>query len=122
MALYSAQFNVTKVDLSPAAKQWLLNQTWEGNIRELQNVIQRALILSQGHTINREMLSPDSTTTPSPLLISGPEIDPLETIEKQALLHALSITKGNIKKAAQALGISRTTFYNKAKKYTIKLD
>ena len=122
LALYSTQFNITKVDLSPAAKQWLLNQTWEGNIRELQNVIQRALILSQGHTINREMLTSNSTTTPNPLLISGPEIDPLETTEKQALIHALSITKGNIKKAAEALGISRTTFYNKAKKYTINLD
>ena len=45
----------------------------------------------------------------------------LDALEKQAILKAIALKKGNIKKAAEALGVSRTTLYNKAKKYGIEL-
>ena len=48
-------------------------------------------------------------------------LESLTEIEKQTLENAISQTQGNIQKAAKALGISRTTFYNKAKKYGITI-
>ena len=53
--------------------------------------------------------------------IPNDEIIPLDSLERQAIIHALNITAGNVRKAAKCLGISRTTLYNKASRYSIDL-
>ena len=110
------------------AEQFLLEQKWEGNVRELENVIHRAVILSGKAPITRNILAlnPGQFLEDIPLLsaeTSTPEflIMPLAMIEKQAIENALKQVNGNIKKASEALGISRTTFYSKAQKYGINL-
>jgi len=126
---YSSTFNIKKPRLTSDAEQFLVNNYWEGNIRELENIIQRALILSQGNDITSLTLSlkPGETETLlEDVIPSLPEakpsttpIEPLDHTEKKAIIHAISAMNGNLKKASQALGISRTTLYNKISKYNI---
>ena len=121
---YSSHFNLSKKNLSQDAEQFLLNHSWEGNIRELENLIQRALIVSKGPIITRSALEFEPGEHLSHHLLDSPNtsasaILPLEYVEQHAIQSALQFTKGNIKKTATALGISRTTLYNKLKKYGI---
>jgi len=90
----------------------LVSYHWPGNIRELRNVIERAVILSQGHFITRENLlleSPDNTATNTLLT--------LEEVEKLHIKKVLDYTKKNRTQTAQILGISRSTLNEKIKKY-----
>ncbi len=125
--LYSHQFKTPAQTLTADAQQFLLAQKWEGNVRELENMMQRAALLSKTKDVSADILSwqPGKLTqaTPAqPLALPLRTIVPLATLEAQALTTALKITGGNIKQAAIELGISRTTFYNKAKLYSLPLD
>ncbi|NQY75481.1 MAG: sigma 54-interacting transcriptional regulator [Candidatus Margulisbacteria bacterium] len=124
---YAKQFEVQVPDLSIDAGEYLTNQRWEGNVRELENVIQRALILSQGKPITSMILQYQPGDVEHVLLqaptqkewLAQDNIEPLHEMEKRAIEAALKLKKGNVRQTAKALGISRTTFYNKAKKYQI---
>jgi len=125
---YSKQFNMKPPLITEEATHYLLNQKWPGNTRELENVIQKAIILAQNAPITSEILAlkPGETNNlkslPSPktpTLIEPSIIEPLVNVEKKAIINALKIEKGNIKKIASKLAISRTTLYNKMTKYTI---
>ncbi len=117
--------------LTEDAAQYLMQQRWEGNARELENTLHRGLIIAQGQPISREILTyqpgqkeqlllnpPDKAPAPymHPSLIL-----PLDELEKKAIEHALELKKGNMLQVAKALGISRTTLYNKLEKYQIPL-
>lgn len=126
---YGPAYNPKVKNISADALDYLKAQPWEGNIRELENAMQRALLLATDDTVNLASFRPFSgqantlllpqTKVPQNLEIEASEIVPLEEIEKRVLLHALQVSRGNIQKAAQKLGISRTTFYNKVKKYEL---
>ena len=126
---YAKEFNQTPSELSQDAEVYLLKQPWEGNIRELENLMQRMAIIAEGRPItatllaylpgqNTHLMLPDTpeecSHMPDITVPKDNHIPTLEEVEKSALQHALNVTKGNIRKAASALGISRTTFYNKA--------
>jgi transcriptional regulator with PAS, ATPase and Fis domain len=125
---YNQHFNVKSGPLTKDAETFLLNQKWEGNIRELENLIQRTVLLAQSSpitSITLEMKPGGSESTP--LLESGhtptpfgDTVEPLEDIERKAIEHAIQIKKGNLQQVAKALGISRTTLYNKLEKYGLK--
>ena len=124
---YAKILGVKEASLSKDAKTYLLHQSWPGNVRELENTLQRALLLASKGIINADMLS-YQPGKPSLALPVGESSDRelqgslrLDHLEKQAILKALDIKKGNVKKAAEALGVSRTTLYNKSKKYNIEL-
>lgn len=130
---FTTQFSTEPKQLSLDAESWLLNQKWEGNIRELENLMQRAVIMSAGSIITVDILQSKPGHYEEILLIEGPKntpaakgsptaIIPLDDLEKTAIENAIKTTGGNIRQAAQALGISRTTFYNKAKKYQIEVE
>ena len=120
--------NRQPVGISEEAIQALLTYDWPGNIRELENVIERAVILTKGDTIIPEDL-PEflqekkganlfSLKAPgSPGLKSLKEA--LKNPEKQVIQHTLEQTSWNRKKAAENLGINRTTLYNKMKEYDL---
>lgn len=127
--IYSKTFHIKKPELTLDAEHYLLNHSWEGNIRELENIIQRALILSQGNKITSLTLSlrPGETETiieqktlaapqPAPATIS---IQPLHEVEKTAIQNTIEYTNGNLKKASELLGISRATLYNKLNTYNL---
>ncbi len=84
---------------------------WTGNIRELMNVIERAVTLCKGGVITFDDIGLGKTKK---------EIIPLKDIEKEAIIEALNATNWNKKKTAKLLGISRRTLYNLLKKYSIK--
>ena len=127
---YSKELSISPPTITNDALLFLENQSWEGNIRELENVIQRSLVIAQGSSITSSTLSilpgqhvPSLTEKKIELLTEpSKKLLPLDVIEKQAIEHAINIKKGNLLQVAKALKISRTTLYSKIKKYNIKPD
>jgi two-component system NtrC family response regulator len=108
--------------VSPEALALLSEHDFPGNVRELQNVIESALIMSQGRTVRPEhvaaRLLPD--TTPRPALTDPhPQSLNLDDVERQYLVAALRQTGGNRTHAARLLGISRATLLYRIKKHGV---
>ena len=113
MKKYGAKYRRAVESISPEAAQRLLSHTWSGNIRELQNVIEKAVILSEGKTLTLKDLSlgnPAKSSAPS---------QTLEETEEKTIRDAVSRCNGNLSMVAKELGISRPTLYSKLKKYDI---
>jgi DNA-binding NtrC family response regulator len=113
--LFAKKYNKTGISLDPDVYQKLEAYSWPGNIRELQHVIERAIILSD-----------ETLLKPADFLVmqeGGRILDPvgyrLEDVEKQTILQALEKYHYNISKAANELGMARTTLYRKMTKYGI---
>ena len=115
--------------ISPDAMGLMLNYDWPGNIRELQNVIERAVILSQGYEIKTHHLPKEIQKIPlsrsddqQGLIINFPENGiSFEEVEKELILKAIEKSNGNQTKAAQLLGITRSALLYRAQKYQIRL-
>jgi DNA-binding NtrC family response regulator len=106
--------------ISPEALEILIGYPWPGNVRELENTIERAVIFSIHPIILPEDLPPKFLESGSGKEGETPEgnpppypekLLPLKAIEKNYVLRVLEETKGNKKKAAEILGIDRTTLY-----------
>ena len=106
--------NVTKI--SDTAMYFLRNYEWKGNVRELENAIERAVVVGRGDTIELKDLpfSPESTSD------TGAELSTLSEVEKKYIEKTLSQNNWNINKCAGILGIERATLYNKISKYGLK--
>ena len=108
--------------ISPEALQLLVQYDFPGNVRELENVIERAVLFE-----TTEFLQPDSLSLQIPSVRSAEAIDssasvsnvivPLDAVERRAIIHALKVMGNNVTKAAEALGIDRVTFHRKLNKY-----
>ncbi len=115
--------NVTQI--SPAAMNILYSQPWKGNIRELENVLERAFLLTEGDRLMPESLGtmadgavfaspvPGEAVSETPLSLS----DAVRNAEIQALQQALSLCNGNKTQAAELLGIGRRTLYDKLEQF-----
>ncbi len=119
LAQISSQLGNKSCELSGQALTLLQHYSWPGNLRELRNVLERACIFTSGNELTeRDFTQLAGVSTPPP-----PNIEPLterlNKVEKQALLDALSHTKGNRSKAATLLQISRANFYEKLNKHGI---
>lgn len=104
--------------MDPEAMKLMLGYDWPGNIRELQNVCERLQILSEGHMIMVNDL-PDNVRNPEKKDETG-EYDPTITLgelERRYILKALAHFDGNKTQAANALGITIKTLYNKLHEY-----
>ncbi|HCT93503.1 MAG: hypothetical protein A2X19_01455 [Bacteroidetes bacterium GWE2_39_28] len=134
---YSKENSGNTLTLHPDSIKRLCDYTWPGNIRELENVIKRAIILTKGSVIGSELLfeetgpsvainKPDSSRLDKYLnqkIISKEgEIFKLagEEFEKDLLRWALAKTGGNQLKAAKILGISRVMLHERIEKYGLK--
>ncbi|MCC6274074.1 MAG: sigma 54-interacting transcriptional regulator [Deltaproteobacteria bacterium] len=108
------------LSIEPEAMRLLIQYRWPGNIRELQNEIQRCLILGKGH-ITASLLSPQirqdeaSAATEQDLSLATR----LKGLEKRLILQALEEARGNKRQAASRLGISRVKLYQKIKEYRL---
>lgn len=100
--------------ISPRAASALKSHDWSGNVRELQNVIEKAVILSEGTCITAEDLSLDHRHNSG-----SPASQTLDKAEEKAIRDAMALCKGNLTLVAKELGISRPTLYSKLKKYDI---
>lgn len=115
--------------ISPEAVGLLMDYEWPGNIRELQNVIERAVILSQGneikvHHLPKEIQKKENSknTAEQALILNFPDKGiSFDEVERELILKALEKSSGNQTKAANLLGLTRSALLYRAQKYQIKL-
>jgi len=113
----SAEQNRRVEGVSAEAMARLVAHEWPGNIRELRNVLERALVVATGSILQASDFG--FATEP------GAEVDrvgplSLEEIEKRHIGNVLRHTDGNVSQTARILGIDRVTLYNKMRKYNLK--
>jgi DNA-binding NtrC family response regulator len=115
-------------DISDDALGVLVGYDWPGNVRELENIIERAVILSKGTKLQKADLpeflaegagSPDGLAQAGVGSSERTLKDALRESEKEIIQKTLSECGGNRKKAAQKLGINRTTLYNKMRDFSL---
>ena len=116
---YADKYNRAVMNLSPEAEEVLRSQYWSGNIRELQNYIEKAVILSDGATLEvHDLELPHSKPAEGNATIAS-VVDTLENAEEKAIRAAMDRFEGNLSMVAKLLNISRPTLYAKLKKYDI---
>ena len=107
--------------LTPAALEALQSHHWPGNVRELRNVIERAVIICSGESIERHHLAPypldQRARARSEDTITLPVGTPIEEVERQMILRTLQKTDNNKTRAAELLQISLKTLHNKLRAY-----
>ena len=114
---YAEKYRRQVSGLTPEAEELLKVQYWSGNIRELQNCIEKAVILSDGDTIGVNDIELPQSMTKAAEPASGMET--LEETEEKAIRAAMARFGGNLSMVAKSLSISRPTLYAKLKKYDI---
>lgn len=119
---YAAENNKPISRISPEATNHLTRYRWPGNVRELENVIERAMALSQHTVILPEDLPRRLRMEPQEAdLSSFPSRISLSELEKLYIQKVLEETGGNKKKAADILGIDRRTLYRMAARYGLTI-
>ncbi len=111
------QLNKDIIGFSPEVVTIFQNYNWPGNLRELQNCVKRATLLSQGDFIESEVLPAEFFQIQKQQSNNGNFS--LSENEKEAIIHALSKAQNNKSEAAKLLKITRKTLYNKLKQYNI---
>jgi transcriptional regulator with PAS, ATPase and Fis domain len=105
-------------DLSESALRVLMDHDWPGNVRELENSIERAMVTCRGHVLTEDDFA-FLTRGANGRTWTPPDVS-LEEMEKLMIEAALERKAGNVKDAATALGIDRSTLYEKIKRYEIR--
>jgi len=116
-----------KVDgFTPKAIKLLFDYDWPGNVREMENTIERCLILTENSRIDADDLpvhirsaGPSGIDSSAEQYLNSPVILPFEKIKEEAIRHAIKVTKGNILEAAKKLKLGRATIYRLMAKYRI---
>lgn len=118
---FSAELHKETTGFSSGAEHLLLAHTWSGNIRELQNRVRRAVLISKTPVIDGKDLSirqSATATTPETVMPLRPIKD--DESEKQLIIRTLQSCGGNRTKAARILNIDPSTLYRKMNKYGLK--
>ncbi len=111
---YNEKYHRKIKGLTDEALRKMQNYSWSGNIRELQNCIEKALILSESEYIDNIELHENNT-----IAATETREETLEMAEERIIRHAMDKYKGNLSLVAKALDISRPTLYKKLEKYGI---
>jgi len=106
---HAARYRKSLTGFDAGAMQALLAHSWPGNVRELDHVVERAVLLATGEHVRAADLALRGSTASAPRL----EDLPLEDVEKMLIQKALSRYDGNVSRAAQALGLSRSALYRR---------
>ena len=118
ISTYAAKYRRNVADLDDDAKTLLMGHRWSGNIRELQNCIEKAVIMSDGEMLTAAdlQLNPEKDAPDAERPQGG---ETLEMAEEKAIRAAMARFGGNLSMVAKSLEISRPTLYTKLKKYNI---
>ncbi len=112
--------NIEQKFISEDAMKLLMEYNWPGNIRELKNVIEEAVVLSNNKVISSELINLSNYHgVTGEKIMTIPINTPLHEIEKSSIINALIQTKGNQTKACQILGITRKILTKKIQKYKL---
>jgi DNA-binding NtrC family response regulator len=95
----------------------LMEHPWPGNVRELRNVLERAVVVASGSSIQAPDLGLLEAARGE---AAAGDMTTLEQVERRHIAHVLAKSGGNITQAARVLDIDRVTLYNKIKKYHLR--
>lgn len=119
---FAAKYQKKIANISPEVMATFGSYDWPGNIRELENVLERMILMSETPTLSVDHL-PGEIRRVMPTILTSTLKEKVETIsqmtEKQMIMDALTKTNQNRTKAAKLLGISRRTLQNKIKEYVL---
>lgn len=110
---FTAKYQRRDVRMHEQTIEKLCGYHWPGNIRELQHTIEKAVILYEGSVIRPKDILVKQTWKPQAIA----RVANLEEVERQAIETAISQNNGNLTAAAEQLGVSRQTLYNKLKRF-----
>jgi DNA-binding NtrC family response regulator len=109
-----AKLNGKKVTgFDSGAMSYLMNAPWKGNVRELENTVERAVVLSNGEIITTSELLPMTKKSKGSRFEFGDALLPLKEIERMYVERVLQSVGGNIERAAKVLGVSSRTLYRR---------
>ena len=117
---------VAPLHLAPEAQDALLAHDWPGNARELRNLVESLLLMTESGEVGladlAAFLAADAPARPAsdPAQRASSSAATLESTERDAITSALKAARGNFVAAARALGISRSTLYRKAERYGLR--
>jgi len=115
---YCIEYKKEILSISDTALEALMRYSFPGNVRELENVIERAVIVCQGTSLTPENLPEHLTCREAEALPAGAGSPmTLEALEREHIAHVLSRTKGNITQTAKILGVQRNTIKKKMREY-----
>jgi NtrC-family two-component system response regulator AlgB len=116
LRVLAVRYRRGRLELAPDARRVLAAYRWPGNVRELMNVLERAVVLSHGDTIQTEDL-PDRLLAPAPAAPTA--AGSLEDIERRHIEQVLA-DSATLEEAAARLGINPTTLWRKRKRYGLQ--
>jgi len=121
---FNKKFSKHIKGISRQVQKLFLKYEWSGNIRELENVLERAVMLCNKDFIDIENLPKSLQSTLSSKhkipFIDNQNLSSLDDLEKEYIIYLMKLTDNNKRKTAKILDISRTTLYNKLAKYNIQ--
>jgi transcriptional regulator with PAS, ATPase and Fis domain len=115
---FAAQANRVITGYTPAAADLLRKFDWPGNVRQLQNEVQRAVLMCEGKQVDVQDLSISAPRADTPE--DDANLTLMEAMERNTIIQMLKETGGNKLETAKRLGIGRQTLYNKIKAYAIE--
>lgn len=119
LARYASKYGKEGLLFSAATAERLASHRWEGNVRELQHAVEKAVIMSDSTIIRPDAFpatTAHSAATAEERLHAGAD-STLEDMERRMIRQAIASHNGNLTLVAQQLGITRQTLYNKIKRY-----
>ena len=121
-----ATYDRPALKIGARAGHWLQEQPLPGNIRELKNLVERAVLVSGKDELGPEdfqaQLAPGPVAAPTPGELPAPGTMTLDELEEQMIRNALAHYDGNISRVARALGLSRGALYRRLEKYGIPFE
>ena len=116
---FAAQANRVIAGFSPAAAEMIRRHDWPGNVRQLQNEVQRAVLMAEGKVIEDSDLAIQTIETPAEQAATS-NLTLMEAMERNTIVQMLKDTRGNKLETSKRLGIGRQTLYNKMRMYGIE--
>jgi DNA-binding NtrC family response regulator len=110
----ATRYHKPAAELTPGAMRALLDHPWPGNVRELRHAVERAVLMAQGAAVAEEDLGLHAPRAESALALGDLT---LEAAERLLIQRALARHEGNVSRAAEALGVSRSALYRRLQYY-----